>query len=305
MLIRKPADLKYSDVTPESLFLNRRNFIAAATAAAVPSLLGAAAIPNLKKSSFSTTEKQNSFEDATTYNNYYEFGTRKNQPAVLAKNFKTDPWTLSVEGAVKNKKKYSVDDLKKLAPLEERIYRLRCVEGWSMVIPWVGYSLSELIKAAEPTPKAKYVLFETYSNLAQMPEAAHAGFELPYREGLRLDEAMNPLALLTVGMYGQDLRPQNGAPVRLIVPWKYGFKSAKSLVKISLVEGEPLNTWKQLQSREYGFYANVNPTVDHPRWSQATERRLGELLRRPTLMYNGYGEQVADLYKGMDPKKLY
>jgi sulfoxide reductase catalytic subunit YedY len=296
MLILKRPALKYSDVTPEALYLNRRGFLGA---------LGVAAFPKLRNSVFSGKETPNSWEDVTHYNNYYEFGTRKNQPVELAKNFRTDPWTLSVEGEVKKAHKYSTDDLMKLATAEERIYRFRCVEGWSMVVPWAGYSLSELIRRAEPTSKAKYVAFETCYDPAQMPEAVHAGIELPYREGLRLDEAMHPLTMLTFGMYGKPLPPQDGAPVRLIVPWKYGFKSAKSLVKISLVEERPRTAWNIRKANEYGFYANVNPTVDHPRWSQATERRLGEFLRKPTLMFNGYAEEVGSLYKGMDLKQNY
>ena len=260
---------------------------------------------NLVKSPFSATEKVNSFKDVTTYNNFYEFGTSKEQPAQLAKNFKTDPWMVSVEGEVAKPRKFSMEEILKLAPLEERIYRHRCVEGWSIVVPWVGYSLSTLLKMVEPTSKAKFVAFETYYDLKQMPEAKHAGIPLPYVEGLRLDEAMHPLALLCVGMYGESLPPQDGAPVRLVVPWKYGFKSIKSLVKIRLVGSQPPSTWNITNSHEYGFYSNVNPQVDHPRWSQGTERRLGELRRRPTLMFNGYGDQVAQLYAGMDLKKNF
>ena len=210
-----------------------------------------------------------------------------------------------MEGLVANKAKYDMNDILKLAPLEERIYRHRCVEAWSIVVPWVGYSLSEIIKKADPRPKAKYVAFESYYDLGQMPEAKYSGLQLPYVEGLRLDEAMHPLALLCVGMYGESLPNQDGAPVRLIVPWKYGFKSIKSIVKIKLVEKQPPSTWNLMQPNEYGFYSNVNPEVDHPRWSQATERRLGDLLKRKTLMFNGYGDQVASLYKGMDLRKNF
>ncbi len=314
MLIKTTIEIPSSEVTPKSLYLNRRSFLTALP----PAFLGAhellsptaranAAVKfgDLIKSPLSTTEKQNSFKDVSTYNNFYEFGTSKEQPAQLAKNFKTSPWVVSVEGEVAKPRKFSVDELLKLAPLEERIYRHRCVEAWSIVVPWIGYSLSALLKKVEPTSKAKFVYFETYYDLKEMPEAKNAGIPLPYVEGLRLDEAMHPLALLTMGMYGESLPPQDGAPVRLIVPWKYGFKSIKSLVKIRLVSSQPLNTWNASNSKEYGFYSNVNPQVDHPRWTQANERRLGELRRRPTLMFNGYADQVASLYSGMDLKKNF
>jgi sulfoxide reductase catalytic subunit YedY len=304
MLIRKGGGIPSSEITPKSLFLNRRMFLAGIPAAfAGP--LAAAKLANVRKSQFSTSEKPNSLEDASTYNNFYEFGTQKDDPAKNAKNFKTSPWSVSIEGEAGKPRKLSMDDILKAAPLEERIYRLRCVEGWSMVIPWVGYSLSALLKQAEPNAKAKYVAFESYYDMKQMPQGRYAGIQLPYVEGLRMDEAMHPLTLLCVGMYGEDLKPQNGAPVRIIVPWKYGFKSIKSLVKIRFTSGQPPTTWNISNSREYGFYSNVNPNVDHPRWSQATERRLGELRRRPTLMFNGYGDQVASLYAGMDLKKNY
>jgi sulfoxide reductase catalytic subunit YedY len=257
------------------------------------------------KSPFSTTEKLNSLEDVTHYNNFYEFGTDKSDPSRNAGKFHTSPWTVSVEGEVKKPAKYSMDDILKLAPLEERIYRHRCVEGWSIVVPWIGYSLSTILKLAEPNEKAKYVAFQSYYDPSQMPWGEHAGIELPYVEGLRMDEAMNPLTLLCVGMYGESLPNQDGAPVRLVIPWKYGFKSIKSIVKIRLVKNEPPTTWNRYAPREYGFYSNVNPNVDHPRWSQATERRLGEILRRKTLMFNGYSDQVASLYTGMDLKNYY
>jgi methionine sulfoxide reductase catalytic subunit len=313
MLIKKPADIRYSEVTPKALYFNRRKFLAGIPAAFLgarellsPSAraLAGTKLPNLAKSPLSTSEKENTYNDVTHYNNYYEFGTAKDQPVELAKNFKTDPWTVSVEGEVGKPRKYSLDEIMKVAPLEERIYRHRCVEGWSIVVPWAGYSLSALLKQVEPTSKAKFVAFESYYDLKQMPAAKYAGIPLPYLEGLRLDEAMHPLTMLTVGMYGETLPPQDGAPVRLTVPWKYGFKSAKSLVKIRLVDKQPPNTWNIANAQEYGFYSNVNPHVDHPRWSQATERRLGELRRRPTLMFNGY-DQVASLYTGMDLKKFY
>lgn len=320
MIFRKAPDLKYSDVTPKDVYLNRRNFLRAA------GLLGAGAalaggikeltspsskvsagtkLSGVGKSPFSTTEKQNTYEDVTHYNNFYEFGVDKTEPAKNAQNFKTYPWVVSIEGEVKKPRKITIDEILKLAPLEERVYRHRCVEAWSIVVPWIGYSLSALLNQVEPTPKAKYVAFESFFDPKQMPEAKYAGIEFPYVEGLRLDEAMNPLTLLCVGMYGETLANQDGAPVRITIPWKYGFKSAKSLVKIRLQSSEPPTTWNRLASNEYGFYANVNPKVDHPRWSQAKERRLGEFLRRDTLMFNGYGDQVASLYTGMDLKKYY
>ena len=315
MLIKKPADIRYSEVTPKALYFNRRKFLAGIPAAFLgarellaPSgraLADTSKLPNLAKSPFSTPEKENSYEAVTHYNNFYEFGTAKDEPAKYARNFKTNPWTLSVEGEVAKPRKYSLDDILHVAPLEERIYRHRCVEAWSIVVPWAGYSLSALLQQVQPTAKAKFVAFQSYYDLGQMPQARYAGIQLPYVEGLRLDEAMHPLTMLTVGMYGDTLPPQDGAPVRLTVPWKYGFKSAKSLVKIRLVEKQPPNTWNLQAPNEYGFYSNVNPKVDHPRWSQATERRLGEFRRRPTLMFNGYGDQVASLYAGMDLRKYY
>jgi len=262
-------------------------------------------LTGLAKSPFSTTEKQNTYEDVTHYNNFYEFGTDKSDPAKNSKNFNTSSWTVSVEGEVKKPRKFSMDDILKIAPLEERIYRHRCVEAWSIVVPWIGFSFSNLVNLVEPTPKAKFVAFESYFDPRQMPQAKYAGIDFPYVEGLRMDEAMNPLALLCVGMYGETLPPQDGAPVRITLPWKYGFKSAKSLVKIKFQEKMPPTTWNRLASNEYGFYANVNPTVDHPRWSQAKERRLGEIFKRATLMFNGYGDQVAAMYSGMDLKKNY
>jgi sulfoxide reductase catalytic subunit YedY len=320
MLIKKAPELTYADVTPKGIYMGRRNFLfgVAATYGAVvaykrlPRLFSGPAtgstpvkLTGFSKWPASTTEKETPLQDVTHYNNYYEFGTSKTDPAENAKNFVTQPWTLSVEGEVKKPRKFSMDEIMKLAPLEQRIYRHRCVEAWSIVVPWIGYPLSTLINLVEPNPKAKFVAFETYYNTKQMPESGSAGIQLPYVEGLRLDEAMNPLTLLTVGMYDETLYNQDGAPVRLIVPWKYGFKSAKSLVKIRLVKDQPPSTWNITNSREYGFYSNVNPTVDHPRWSQAKERRLGEFSRRPTLMFNGYGDQVASMYAGMDLKKNF
>ena len=320
MLLRKKPDLTYADVTPKEVYLNRRKFLKAAGLTGASILAGrglweltepsSQALAGTKlnvasKSPFSTTEKQNTYDDVTHYNNYYEFGVDKTEPAKNAGTLKTYPWTVSIEGEVKNRRQISIDEILKLAPLEERIYRHRCVEAWSIVVPWIGYSFSEIIKIAEPTPKAKYVAFETFYDQRQMPLAKYAGIDFPYVEGLRLDEAMNPLALLCVGMYGETLANQDGAPVRMILPWKYGFKSVKSLVKIRFTKDEPSTTWSRLAPNEYGFYANVNPHVDHPRWSQARERRLGEFFKRETLMFNGYGDQVASLYNGMDLKKYY
>ncbi|HTM52017.1 MAG TPA: protein-methionine-sulfoxide reductase catalytic subunit MsrP [Bryobacteraceae bacterium] len=306
MLIRKAPDIRSSEITPKHVYLNRRRFLAATLAGGGLALdARAATYTGLVKSPFSTTEKVSSFEDASTYNNYYEFGTSKEQPAEKAKTLKTSPWTVSVEGAAGKPQKLDLDAMRKIAPLEERIYRLRCVEAWSIVVPWIGYSLSALLKRVEPTAKAKYVAFETLYDPKQMPLGRYAGIPLPYVEGLRLDEAMHPLTLLCFGMYGEPLPNQNGAPVRLVAPWKYGFKSIKSIVRIRLVEKQPPTTWNILGPNEYGFYSNVNPNVDHPRWSQSKERRLGEFTKRNTLMFNGYGDQVASLYAGMDLKKNY
>jgi sulfoxide reductase catalytic subunit YedY len=306
MLIGKAPDILYSEVTPKKEYLSRRRFLTGMAAALVlPRESAYAAKFETQKSSFSTSEPQTPLKHITNYNNYYEFGTNKEDPARYAREFRTNPWQVSVEGLCAKPKKYDIDALIKLAPLEERIYRLRCVEAWSMVVPWIGYSLSEVIKRAEPTNKAKYVAFETYYDARQMPLAKHARIPLPYKEGLRMDEAMHPLTLLSFGLYGETLPNQNGAPVRLVVPWKYGFKSIKSIVKIKFVENEPPITWGLMNSREYGFYSNVNPEVDHPRWSQSSERRIGEFFKRKTLMFNGYGDQVASLYQGMDLKKYY
>ena len=257
----------------------------------------------------SLQETPTKFEAATTYNNFYEFGVNKEDPARLAGTLKPRPWAVQVDGLVHKPKTYDIDELLRLAPLEERVYSLRCVEGWSMVLPWIGYPLAALLKRVEPTGKAKYVEFTTLLDSSQFPaqRPSFFGFSLewPYVEGLRLDEALHPLTLLTVGMYGQVLPNQNGAPVRVVVPWKYGFKSAKSLVRIRVVADEPKTAWNRAAPQEYGFYSNVNPAVSHPRWSQATERRIGEFRRRPTLPFNGYGDQVASLYAGMDLKKHY
>ena len=254
-------------------------------------------------------EKATAYKDATSYNNYYEFGTDKADPGVNAHTLKTSPWSVEIEGLVKKPGKLALEDLLKLSPMEERIYRLRCVEGWSMVIPWVGYSLAELIKKVEPMGNAKYVEFVTLADPKTMPFVGSRILDWPYTEGLRLDEAMHPLTLLSFGMYGEVLPNQSGAPVRLVVPWKYGFKSGKSIVKIRFTEKQPGTAWNKAAANEYGFYSNVNPTVDHPRWSQATERRIGEdglfAKKRKTLMFNGYEAQVGQLYAGMDLKKFY
>ena len=322
MLIKKAADLRESDVTPKELFLRRREFIAAAgiTAAAVATHgVGALAggeggaaqnpsaqkLTDVKKSPLSTDEKLNSYKDITTYNNFYEFGLDKADPGRYAHTLKPRPWSVVVEGQCGKPGTYNIEDIVKWAPLEERIYRLRCVEAWSMVVPWIGYPMSELLKRFEPTSRAKYVEFKTLVDPKQMPGQTEPALRWPYTEGLRMDEAMHPLTLVGLGLYGEVMPNQNGAPIRLVVPWKYGFKSIKSIVRVRFTEQEPLNTWQQQQAQEYGFYANVNPQVDHPRWSQVSERRLGEFFRRKTLMFNGYADQVASLYNGMDLRKFY
>lgn len=316
MIIRKPADLHYSDVTPKSVYTNRRRFlstvIAGAGALALPFRARAGKLDNVMKSKYAVTDKVTNPTIFTTFNNYYEFGTGKEEPAKNAKEFRTQPWTVSIEGEVAKPKTLDIDAIMKLAPLEERIYRHRCVERWSIVVPWIGFSLSTLLKQVQPTSKAKYVAFQTYYDSKQMPLGKYAGIQIPYLEGLRLDEAMHPLTLLCVGAYGETLWPQNGAPLRLVIPWKYGYKSIKSIVKITFVEKEPPTAWDRYAGfgespgDEYGFYSNVNPNVEHPRWSQAKEQRLGEDLsiKRPTLMFNGY-EEVASLYAGMDLKKFH
>jgi methionine sulfoxide reductase catalytic subunit len=309
MLIRKPADLRYSDVTPKSLYVNRRRFLAAGSAVvgawALPTPAGATMkLNNVVKSNYKVDEKITPKEDITTYNNYYEFGTGKDEPARYANTLRPSPWQVQVGGLVDKPKTYDLDSIMKIAPIEERIYRHRCVEAWSIVVPWIGFPLAALLKEVEPNSKAKYVAFQTLYDKKQMPLGDRAGIDLPYVEGLRLDEAMHPLALLAVGLYGDALPNQDGAPIRLVVPWKYGYKSAKSLVRIRLVEKQPPTTWNLSAPNEYGFYSNVNPTVDHPRWSQAKERRLPELFTRDTLMFNGYPE-VASLYSGMDLRKYY
>ncbi len=317
MLIKKPSDVKPSEITDRDLYRERREFMRKATLSVAAGLLPSSLLidprvaragtrlAGVRNSRTSTDEKQTPYQDVTTYNNFYEFGTDKASPAQLAGSLVTRPWNVAVEGLVKRPKVYAIEELLRLAPLEDRIYRLRCVEGWSMVIPWVGFPLSEVIRRAEPAGDARYVEFTTLYDPRQMPGQRHGVLDWPYVEGLRLDEAMHPLAILAMGLYGEVLPNQNGAPVRLVVPWKYGFKSIKSVVRIRLVEKQPVSTWMKAAPREYGFYSNVNPTVDHPRWSQAKERRIGEFFKRPTLMFNGYGEQVAGLYAGMDLKRYF
>jgi len=320
MLIKKAEDIRSSEITPKSLYLNRRQFLTGAAIAGAAtatglgvreivspstSALAANKIDGIKKSPLSTTETITPYKDVTNYNNYYEFSTNKDEPAKLAQKFRTRPWKVKIEGLVDKKQELDIDTILKMAPPEERIYRHRCVEGWSIVVPWVGFSLSELIKRVNPTAKANFVEFTTIYDMSQMPGQQRSVLQWPYVEGLRMDEAMNPLALLCFGMYGEDLPNQDGAPLRIVVPWKYGFKSAKAIVKIRFTEKQPLNTWNISAPTEYGFYSNVNPNVDHPRWSQAKERRLGEFSKRPTLMFNGYADQVASLYTGMDLKKNF
>jgi methionine sulfoxide reductase catalytic subunit len=319
MLIKKAPDIRSSEITPKSLYLRRREFIQASAAALVAAGCGTlggndvaaqggglAKLPNIKKGSpFNTTEKLNSYDDITSYNNFYEFGTGKDEPKPNAKNFKTKPWTIAVEGEVVKPATYQLEDFIKPYTLEERIYRMRCVEAWSMVIPWVGIPLGDIVKQVQPTSRAKFIEFTTLLDPSRMPYQRSRVLDWPYVEGLRLDEAQHPLTILAVGLYGEVLPGQNGAPLRLVVPWKYGFKGVKSIVKMRFVEKQPLNTWQRMAPNEYGFYANVNPNVDHPRWSQAKETRLPGLFRNhPTQMFNGY-DQVASLYSGLDLRKNF
>ena len=319
MLIKKADDIRSSEITPKSLYLSRRKFLAGAAVAGVAVAAGfelreaispsrtahaGTKIDGIQESQFSTNETITPFQDVTHYNNYYEFSTDKTGPADLAKNFRPRPWKVKIDGEVAKKQELDVDTIIKMAPPEERIYRHRCVEGWSIVVPWIGFSLSEFIKRVNPTSKAKYVEFTTLLDPDRMPGQRREVLDWPYKEGLRMDEAMHPLALLCFGMYGEDLPNQDGAPLRVVVPWKYGFKCAKAIVRIRFTEKQPMNTWNVSAPQEYGFYANVNPTVDHPRWSQATERRLGDFYKRKTLMFNGY-DQVASLYSGMDLRKNF
>jgi len=317
MLIKRGGGLKDNDVTPYDVYLNRRAFILGAAAAVLAPRPGEAAPPPAGQAlqatpnpAYKLDDPPTPLKDVTSYNNFYEFGVNKEDPARLAGTLKTRPWTVNVEGLCAKPKVFDIDEILRMAPLEERIYSLRCVEAWSMVIPWIGFPLATLLKRVEPTSQARYVEFTTLLDPEQFPGQKKglfnfASLDWPYTEGLRLDEALHPLTLLTVGLYGQVLPNQNGAPIRVVVPWKYGFKSAKSIVRIRLVDKEPKTAWNTTAPQEYGFYSNVNPTVDHPRWSQATERRIGEFRRRKTLMFNGYQEQVASLYTGMDLRKLY
>lgn len=336
MLIPSPKwlrgdDIAASEITPERLYLSRRRLLTMGGAAAAAGLASPwfarqafaqdapgklPKLPATLNSAYAVTEKRTPYTDVTTYNNFYEFGTDKSDPARNAGTLRPRPWQVAVEGLVKHPKVYDLDELLKVAPMEERVYRLRCVEGWSMVIPWIGYPLAELIKRVEPQPGAKFVQFITLADKKQMPGLGSGVLDWPYSEGLRMDEAMHPLALLTFGLYGEVLPNQNGAPVRMVLPWKYGFKSAKSIVKIRFVDKQPPTSWNLAAANEYGFYSNVNPDVDHPRWSQATERRIGEdkggggfsalfAPKRKTLPFNGYGAQVASLYQGMDLRKNF
>jgi sulfoxide reductase catalytic subunit YedY len=308
MSTNKKSTINSSEITPKELFYARRKFMQVAgglsLAALMPrSIWAGEKFKDIKKSAYTMSDDLTPFKDVTQYNNFYEFGTGKDDPAANATHFKTRPWTITVEGEIKKPKVFDIDELLKMAPLEERIYRLRCVEAWSMVIPWLGFSLAELIKQVEPTGNAKFVEFISLHDPEQMPGQKTSVLEWPYKEGLRLDEAMHPLTLLAVGLYGEALPNQNGAPIRLVVPWKYGFKSGKSIVKIRFVEKQPVTSWMQAGPNEYGFYSNVNPDVDHARWSQAKERRIGEFFKRKTLMFNGYADEVGQLYAGMDLKK--
>jgi sulfoxide reductase catalytic subunit YedY len=312
MSIRAYGQPRASEITPPGVYRERRRFMQGMAALAADAALGVSAtaqagarLAGVRAGAYTLNEDRTPYKDITTYNNFYEFGTGKDDPARRAGSLVVRPWTLTVEGEVRRPRTWDIDALLKLAPLEERVYRLRCVEGWSMVIPWVGFPLAEIIRRAEPTGNARYVEFVTLHDPPQMPGQRSRVLDWPYIEGLRMDEALHPLTILAVGLYGEVLPNQNGAPIRLVVPWKYGFKSAKSIVSIRFVERQPMTTWMHAAPREYGFYSNVNPSVDHLRWSQARERRIGELRKRDTLMFNGYGDQVARLYAGMDLKRLF
>jgi methionine sulfoxide reductase catalytic subunit len=328
MLIKKPADIKSSEITDQKVYLNRRLFMRGAVLAGSvaatgllyrklnppsavveerPRIAGLVTPPSdeAMRKGFKVNEPQTSFEDITNYNNFYEFSTEKRAVAAEARGLVTRPWTVEVAGLVNKPKTYDLDDLLKLAPQEERIYRHRCVEGWSMVIPWAGFPLATLLKQVEPLSSARYVAFQTLLDPKRLPNQNTSVLDWPYVEGLRLDEAMNPLAILATGLYGGTMPPQDGAPIRLVVPWKYGFKSIKSIVKITLVADQPPTTWNIAGPNEYGFYSNVNPDVDHPRWSQKTEHRIGEFTSRNTLLFNGYADQVGYLYEGMDLRANY
>ena len=319
MLIKKPADIRPSEITSKDNYLNRRDFIRAGSIAGAATMAGpalGAIVPDARRekigdigtSIFSSDEAPNDYEDVVTYNNYYEFGTGKQDPYENAQEFRSRPWSITVDGEAAKTGTYHFEDFIKPFDLEERIYRMRCVEAWSMVIPWVGISLADVIKHLQPTSKARYVAFETLHDPSQMPGQRRRSLAWPYREGLTIAEATNPLAIFAVGIYGEVLPNQNGAPIRLIVPWKYGFKGIKSIVRMSFVEKRPQTSWNMAASNEYGFFANVNPEVNHPRWSQARERRIGSGLfasKQPTLMFNGYGEQVAHLYDGIDLRRNF
>ncbi len=304
MLIKKPENIPSSEITAEDAYLDRRKFLAAAGVAAA-GIVGSRSLLSAFPVAARQDDKPNTWEEITGYNNYYEFGTDKDDPSANSKAFRTKPWTVKVDGLVKKPADYHFEDLVKPYKLEDRVYRFRCVEAWSMVIPWQGIPLAEMIKTFEPLPSAKYVQFTTIYAPNEMPGQKLAILPWPYVEGLRMDEAMHPLTLMVTGLYGKTLPNQNGAPLRLIVPWKYGFKGIKAITRISFVDKQPRNTWQLSASNEYGFYANVNPEVDHPRWTQASERRIGQFRRMKTLMFNGYAEQVSSLYAGMDLRKNF
>ena len=318
MVIKQPLDVRSSEISSKATYLNRRTFIQTAVGVLAGAAVAREAVVDaqqpaphgrkldgIRKSTLSTTEKPNTWQQITTYNNFYEFGVDKKDAATYSKSLNTSPWSIAMEGEIARPAVWHLEDVLKGRTLEERIYRHRCVEGWSMVIPWVGFPLRDLIAQLQPTSKARFVEFTTLNDPHQMPGIRASYLHWPYTEGLRLDEAMHPLTILASGLYGQTLLPQNGAPLKLVVPWKYGFKGIKSIVRIKLTEEQPPTSWNLAGPREYGFYSNVNPNVDHPRWSQKTERRIGEFTRRDTLMFNGYGDQVAQLYNGMDLKKYY
>ena len=311
MIIKKPDDIRSSEITPEHAYFNRRDFLRAAGligvagAAASTAALASRSAPEDEAQGPQLKDELTPYEDVTTYNNFYEFGTDKSDPAENAQNFKTKPWSVRVDGLVSKPATYALEDFIKPHKLEERVYRMRCVEAWSMVIPWLGFPMADLIKRVQPLGSAKYIEFQTLHDPKQMPGQRTGVLSWPYTEGLRLDEAMHPLAIFSVGLYGKMLLPQNGAPFRIVVPWKYGFKGAKSIVRMRFTDTQPKTAWSGAAPNEYGFYANVNPEVDHPRWTQARERRIGEFRRRPTLMFNGYADQVARLYQGMDLRKFY
>ena len=305
MLILNPKDISENEVTDQSIYENRRKFMKTAAGIGIAAVSGLPIAQAKTVSPYSTDEKQTDYKDITTYCNFYEFGTGKSDPAKNAHTLVTSPWDVLIEGECEKPGKYNLEDLLKPVSVEERVYRFRCVEGWSMVIPWMGFQLSDLIKRMQPTSKAKYVYFETLYDPVQMPGQKRAVLDWPYAEGLRMDEAMNPLTLMGTGIYGKDLLNQNGAPLRLVVPWKYGFKSIKSIAKIRFSETQPVSSWQKANKQEYGFFSNVNPEVSHPRWSQRKERRIGQFRKIKTKKFNGYEKEVASIYAGMDLKKFY